>query len=73
MEHLLEPDRHNPNGMGGWAGAPFARTNRVRDVVLEVCARDVDTIPARREYDMHENTLVARALWELGRRWWVRL
>ena len=46
MENLLEPERHESNGMGRRAGASFARTDRVRDVVLEVFARDVDTIPA---------------------------
>ena len=73
MENLLEPDRHDPNGMGGRAGASFACTDRVRDVVLEVCARSVLTIPARREYDMHENAFVARALWERVRLWVGRL
>ncbi len=69
MDNLLELERHKPNRMGGRAGAPFLRTHGVRDVVLEICARDVPTIPARWEYDMHENAFVAVALWERVCHW----
>ena len=64
MENLLKLERHKPNGMGGRTGTAFVRINGVRDVVLEVCARGVPTIPARREYDMHESACVAVALWQ---------
>src|SRR5258706_1603495 len=68
-ENLLELERHKPNGMGVRAGVSFRRTDRVRDVVLGVCARDVPTIPARREQDTHHNAFLALALWELVRQW----
>ena len=68
-ENLLELERHKPNGMGARAGASFRRTDRVRDVVLEVSTRDVPAIPARREQDTHHNTVLALALWELVRQW----
>ena len=38
-------------------------------MVHEVWARDVITIPARREYDIHENALVALARWERVGQW----
>ena len=50
--------------MGGRAGAPFMRTDRVRDVVLEVGARGVLTIPARWEHDLDANAVGAIAHWE---------
>ena len=59
--------------MGGRTGAPFLRTDRVRDVVFEIRARDVPTIPARWEHDMHENAFVALALWERVCHWVGRL
>ena len=43
------------------------RTDRVRDVVLEVGARDVLTIPACWEHDLDANAVGARALWERER------
>ena len=46
MGNLLDEDGHKPNGMGGRASASFMRTDRVRDVVLEVGARGVPTVPA---------------------------
>ena len=67
MGNLLEEDRHKPHGVGGRAGASFMRTDRVRDVVLEVGARDVLTIPACWEHDLDANAVGARALWERER------
>ena len=64
MGGLFEEDRHKPNGVGGRAGAAFMRTDRVRDVVLEVGARDVLTIPARWEHDLDANAVGAIALRE---------
>ena len=68
-ENLVELERHKSNGMGARAGGSFRRTDRVRDVVLEVRARDVLTIPARREQDTHHNAFLALAIWELVRQW----
>src|SRR5258706_946665 len=73
MDNLLKLERHKPNGMGGRAGASFRRTDRVRDVVHEVCARGILTIPARREYNLHENAFVAKSFWERVRHWVGRL
>ena len=38
-------------------------------MVHEVWARGVDTIPARREYDIHDNAFVALAHWERISQW----
>ena len=66
VDILLQLDRHKPNRMGGRAGAslePTDRTDGVHDMVLEVVARDVATIPARREEDNLVKTLGAILLW----------
>ena len=64
MDGLLQLDRWKPNGMGGRAGASVVRTDGVRDMVLEVCARDVPTVPTRREEDNLEKAVRAILLWE---------
>ena len=46
MGKLLKEDGHEANGVGGRAGASFLRTDRVRDMVLEVGARGIPTVPA---------------------------
>lgn len=73
MGNLLDEDGHEPNGMGGRAGASFMRTGRVRDVVLEVGARGVPTIPARREQDLDTNAVGTSTLRERERLWDGRL
>ena len=76
MENLLEAERDKPDRMGGRAGASVRGAgcvDRVRDVVHEVWARDVDTIPARREYDIHENAFVALLHWKRVGHWVGRL
>ena len=73
MDNLFELERYKPNRVGAWTGASFRRTDRIRDVVPEVCARGVFTIPARWEYDMHENALIALSLWERVCHWVGRL
>ena len=64
MDNLLHPHGDKPNGMGGRAGASVVRIDRVRDMVFEVSARNVLTIPARLEYDMHEEAIGAMAFWD---------
>jgi len=44
--HLLEEECHKPDGVTGRAGASFLRADGVRDMVLEVGARNVLAIPA---------------------------
>ena len=66
MDILLQFDRHKPDRMGGRAGAslePTERADGVYDMVLEVGARNVPTIPARREEDNLVKTLGAILLW----------
>jgi len=69
MGDLLDEDGHEPNGVGGRAGTSFLRTDRVRDVVLEVGARGVPTIPARREQDLDANAVGTVTFWEGERLW----
>ena len=64
---LLKEDGHESNGVGGGAGASFMRTDRVRNVVLEVGARGVSAIPARWEQDLDANAVGAIALRERER------
>jgi len=52
---LLEEDSHKPFGVAGRAGAGFMIADRVRDMVLEVGARNVHAIPALREHDLDAN------------------
>jgi len=73
MGKLLDEDRHKPDRMGGRAGASFMRTDRVRYMVLEVGARCVLTIPARREDDLNTNAVGTIARWERVRLWDGRL
>ena len=67
MDDLLHPHCDKPNGMGSRAGASVVRIDRVRDMIFEVSARNVLTIPARLEYDMHEEAIGAMAVWECVR------
>ncbi len=67
MGNLLDEDGHESNGMGGRAGTSFLRTNRVRDMVLEVGARGIPTIPARWEQDLDANAVGAIAVRESER------
>jgi len=73
MGKLLEEDGHKPNGMGGRAGAPFMCTDRVRDMVFEVGARNVLTIPARWEHDLDANAVRTVTLGKRVRLWDGRL
>jgi len=68
---LLGEERNQPNGMGGRAVGCFAPPDRVRDVVLVVCARDVHAIPARGKEDLHMPAAGALAVWERIRLWLV--
>jgi hypothetical protein len=69
MGELLDEDGHKSNGMGGGAGTSFVRTDRVRDMVLEVGACGVPTIPARWEQDLDANAIGTFTLWEGERLW----
>jgi len=66
---LLEEDRHKADGVGRRAGPSFMRTNRVRDMILEVGARSVLAIPARLEHDLDANPVGTRTLGEFERLW----
>ena len=63
---MLDEDGDKPFRVGGRAGAEFMRAYRVRDVVLEVGARSIHAIPARREHDLDANR-VALMLGEFER------
>ena len=67
MGHLFNEDGHESNGMGGRAGTSFMGTDRVRNVVLEVGARDISAIPARGKQDLDANAVGVSALWERKR------
>jgi len=69
MGNLFDEDSHEPDGMGGRAGASFLRTNRVRDMVLEVGTRSILTIPAGRKQDLDANTVGTVSVRECVRFW----
>ena len=73
VSDLLEEDGHEPERMGRRAGASFMGADRVRDVVLEVGARNVLAVPAGLEQDLQADPVGTGALGEFVRLWNGRL